>query len=111
MSVSKSWYAVPSVVVAMLVGLAITATSGSSEPPPARKQGIFTSMKVGQSVSLREKGPMWEVHTTDDGTPLTHKVAEIGEDYIVVRDETGMIETRIPVTAIRAVVHVKTKGK
>lgn len=111
MSEAKSWYAVPFVVLAMLVGLAITATTGTSEPPPARKQGIFAVLKVGQSVSLKDKGPVWEIHTTDDGTSLTHKVAEIGEDYLVVRDETGMIEPRIPVTAVRAVVHVKTKGK
>jgi hypothetical protein len=42
---------------------------------------------------------------------MTHKVLEIEHDFIVLRDEAGSVETRIPTTAVRAVVHVRTKSK
>jgi hypothetical protein len=35
----------------------------------------------------------------------------VGEDYIVLQDVAEVTEVRIPIQAIRAVVHVKTKAK
>jgi hypothetical protein len=102
---------------AVLVGLlaavvvAFTVSTGTSQPPQPAKKTVFSSLKLGQSVTLKDKGSAWEIGTTDDEAPLTHKVAEIGEDYIVLRDEPGAVETRIPVTAVRALVHVRAKGK
>lgn len=102
---------------AALVGLLATVTvalvvsSGASQPPPAPRKSILSSLKVGQPVTLKEKGPGWEIGTTDEAGPLTHKVAEVHDDFIVLKDEAGAVESRIPVTAVRAVVHVRTKGK
>lgn len=62
-------------------------------------------------MTLKDRGPAWEIHTTDDGAALTHKVVEVGEDYVVVRDEAGAVETRIPGTGTRAVVQVRRKAK
>jgi hypothetical protein len=93
------------------VVVAFTVSTGTSQPPPAPKRTIFSTLKVGQPVTLKEKGPAWEIGTTDDEAPLTHKVAEVGEDYIVLRDEAGSVESRIPVTAVRAVADVRPKGK
>lgn len=101
----------------LLVGLlatiivALVVSTGASQPPPATKKTVFSTLRVGQSVTLKDKGSAWEIGTTDDEAPLTHKVAEISEDYIVLRDEPGAVETRIPVTAVQAVVHVRAKGK
>lgn len=102
--------AVAAGVLAAVV-VAFTVSTETSQPPSAAKKTVFSSLKVGQSVTLKEKGPLWEVGTTDDEAPLTHKVAEIDDGYIVLRDEAGAVETRIPVTAVRAVVHVRTKRK
>ena len=92
------------------VTLALTLSTGASQPP-VQKKTVFSSLKLGQSVALKDRGPAWEIHTTDEEAPLTHKLVEVGEGYIVVRDEVGAVETRIPVTAVRAVVHVRTKAK
>jgi hypothetical protein len=109
MSRPAAAFVVLGVVAAVMLALAVT--TGASQPPEAPRKTIFSTLKVGQSVTLKDKGPAWEIHTTDDETPLTHKVAEVGEDYIVLHDEPGAVETCIPVTAVRAVVHVRTKGK
>lgn len=97
--------------VVSAVTLALAVTTGASQPPAAPRKTIFSTLKVGQSVTLKDKGSAWEIHTTDDEAPLTHKVAEIGEDYIVLHDEAGAVETRIPVTAVRAVIYVQAKRK
>ncbi len=52
-----------------------------------------------------------EVGTTDEAGPLTHKAVEVGDDFLVQRDEAGAIESRIPVTAVRADFHITTKPK
>lgn len=93
------------------VMLALVVSTGASQPTPAPKKTVFSTLKVGQSVTLKEKGSAWEICTMDEEAPLTHKVAEIGDEFIALRDEAGSVETRIPVTAVRAVVHVTTKKK
>jgi hypothetical protein len=99
-------------LVATLVAVTwAVVPTGSSQPPQASRKSVFSSLKVGQSVTLKDKGPAWEIGTADDEAPQTHKVAEVGDDYIVLHDEAGSVESRIPVTAVRAVVRVRTKGK
>jgi hypothetical protein len=93
------------------VMVAVVVSTGSSQPPPAVKKTVFSALKVGQAVSLKDKATGWEIGTTDDETVLMHKVAEIGDEYIVLHDEAGSVETRLPLTAVRAVVHLRTKGK
>src|SRR5579875_1666524 len=101
-------FALLAVVVLGFVGVFSMATS---QPPPAARRPIFSTLKVGQTVAVKERNGLYEVSTMDEAGPLTHKVAEIGEDYLAVRDEAGATESRIPVTAVRAVIHVKTKPK
>jgi hypothetical protein len=95
-------------VAAALVcaGLFSTATS---QPPPAARRTVFSTLKVGQSVVVKERNGLYEVSTMDEAGPMSHKVVEVGDDYLVVRDEAGVLESRIPVTAVRAVVHIRTK--
>lgn len=44
------------------------------------------------------------------GVPLGSKVLEVGADYVVVQDAAGVTETRIPITAVRAVVVTRVPG-
>lgn len=99
------------VLLAAVVGLAILFSTATSQPPPAARRSVFSTLKAGQSVTLKERAGLYEVGTIDEAGPLTHKVVEVGDDFLVLRDEAGAVESRIPVTAVRAVVHVTTKAK
>ncbi|MBN9519372.1 hypothetical protein J0H58_12755 [bacterium] len=94
---------------AILAGTCLGPPTASSQPAPATRRTVFSHLKVGQPVTLKERAGLYEVGTVDDGGVLTHKVAEVGDDYIAVRDEAGVAESRIPVTAVRAVTHLKTR--
>ena len=94
-----------------VVGLAVLFSTATSQQPPAARRSVFSTLKAGQPVTLKEKAGLSEVRTTDEAGPRTHKVAEIGDDFLVVKDEAGAVESRIPVSAVRAIVHVKTKEK
>lgn len=99
--------------VLLAAGVTLVAAGArlSSQPPVPQKAGVFSALRVGQAVSLKDKGGLFEVGTVDGADPLTHKVVEVGETHIVVRDGSGQIDTAIPVTSVRAVVHVRLGGK
>lgn len=98
-------------LAAVALGLAGMFSTASPQPRPAARRTILSTLKVGQSVAVRDRNGLYEVSTMDEAGPMTHKVIEVGDDYLGVRDEAGVIDSRIPVTAVRAVIHVKTKGK
>lgn len=98
-------------ILLALIGLAVLLSTATSQPPPAARRTVFTTLKIGQPITLKEKSGLYEIGTTDEAGPLTHKVVEVGDDFLVVNDEAGSVESRIPVTAVRLVVHVKTKAK
>ena len=52
---------------------------------------------------------MFGTGTAAEAGPLSHKVVEIGDDYIAVRDDAGVTECRVPMTAVRPVDHMKSK--
>jgi hypothetical protein len=66
-------------------------------------------IKKDQQVILKEINGRFEL-TLMDGIqePLTHKVIEVDSDYIVVEDIAEVIQTRIPIYAIKSVVSIKT---
>jgi len=94
---------------ARALGLAVLFSTATSQPPPVARKTVFSALKVGQSVAVKDKGALYEISTTDDDGPQTHKVVEVGDDYIVLRDAAEVTTSRIPVTAVRAVVAIKTK--
>lgn len=51
-----------------------------------RPKGIFSSLKVGQAVTLNDHGTVYSISFLDEGLPLTHKIVEVGEDYVIVED-------------------------
>ncbi len=73
---------------------------------PEGKRGVFALLVVGQQVSLKEAASGYTIGVIP-GIPLAHKVIEIGGDYIVLEDPAGVTQTRIPITAVKAVTVTK----
>lgn len=71
--------------------------------------GVLAPLKVDQALSLRETGDRYLITVLDGDLklPQSHKVLEIGSDFVVVEDITGLNVVRIPLTSIKAVVHFK----
>ena len=97
------------VIVAMLgLVVGITTTSWTRGVEPQSGKGVFAGLKVGLPVTLKEAGAAYEVRLLDEAIPTVEKVAEVGVDYLVIKNEAG-IETRSPVTSIKAVIRVPTR--
>jgi hypothetical protein len=95
---------------AAVLGLVIgfTTASWTSGIEPQNGKGLFTGFKVGQPVTLKDVGAAYEVRVLDEPLPMVEQIAEVGIDYLVVKTEAG-IETRIPVTSIKAVILISTR--
>ena len=69
--------------------------------------GVLSTLKVGQAVNVKDDGQRYLITVIGGEIPQPHKVLEVGPDFIVVKDFTGINETRIPLTSIKSVVHFK----
>ena len=101
----KTWIAAASVVVLVLT----LGTASKSANDTKAKPGLFTTLRVGQAVNLKDVGPAYEISMFDNDLPLSHTVIEVGDDYVVVRDIAKVAETRIPIYAIKSVSFIRTK--
>jgi hypothetical protein len=90
----------------------------SSAAQVGDEKGIFSTLKVGQMVEVRND-PVGIVITTYDDpafkAAMNLKIVELGRDYIAVESavlDTGVqTEMRYPVTSLAAVAHAKKKGE
>jgi hypothetical protein len=89
--------------------LAISAAPGADET--RKPKGVFSALKVGQSVSLKDEGSAFTITHFEPDLPQSHKIIEIGDNFIVVRDIAEVTETTIPIYSIKAIVRVKTKAQ
>jgi hypothetical protein len=96
--------------VAAVLGLVIgiTSTSWTRAIEPQTGKGVFAGLRVGLPVTLKEVGAAYEVSLLDESIPTAEKIAEVGVDYLVVKNDAG-IETSIPVTSIKAVIRLSTR--
>lgn len=70
---------------------------------------FFSSLKVGQKVSLKDNGDSFSItFFEDDEVPHAHKVSDIGDDFLVLENVAG-IETTIPIYSIKVVERVRVK--
>jgi hypothetical protein len=99
-----------SLAIAIVV-VALVASTATPQLPPAQKSHVFSNLAPGQTVTLNDNDRMFQINTIQGAKTGTHTVAEVGGDYIVLQDVADVTELRIPIHAIRAVVHVKTKAK
>jgi tellurite resistance protein len=93
------------------VAAAVMISTAASQQQPTPRKSVFSSLKAGQPVTVKDKGQSVEISTMEGDTLGTHTVVEIGDDYIVLRDVAGVTESRVPIYAIRGIVHIKTKPK
>ncbi|HWL08422.1 MAG TPA: hypothetical protein VNQ76_08460 [Planctomicrobium sp.] len=81
----------------------------AQEEVGSKPTGVLSTLRVGQMVNVKETGEKYLITIIDGDAklPVPHTVLEIGNDLVVVKDFTGLNETRIPLTSIKAVVHFK----
>ena len=85
-------------------------TSGQAPNQPRRD--FLAVLKPKQSVLMKEVGGRFTISTMDDvPDTLSHKVIEVGSDFVTVEDITGIQQTRIPIFAITSIVRIKTLKK
>ncbi|WP_010585830.1 hypothetical protein [Schlesneria paludicola] len=94
-------------ILLLLAALVMTPLFGQQEQSKAT--GVLASLKVDQLVSLKETGDRYQITVLDGDLklPQSHKVLEVGPNFVVVEDITGLNVVRIPLTSIKAVVHFK----
>jgi len=82
----------------LLLAVAVAAAPKAEDKPV----GVFAPLEKGQTVTVKEAGGRYEV-VVAPGVELGHKIVEVGPDFIVVLDASGVTETRIPIYSIKAV--------
>lgn len=85
----------------VLLDIALFLGADSEKP-----RGVFSSLQVEQKVNLKEEGQGFTLMVMGDGLSLSHKVLEIGKDFIVLESVAG-VETTIPVYSVKSVVRMR----
>ena len=81
----------------------------SATPPTADDH---FSLTFDQAVTLKAEAGHYEITTIENGPAgMSHKIVEVGSDYLVVVDLVGVTETRIPVYSIKSFVRLKILKK
>jgi hypothetical protein len=90
-------------LVVPLVVVAALAVGIAAAPKVDGRKGVLAPLEVGQQVSLKESAGGFTISVVQ-GVPLGQKVVEVGAEYVVLEDPTGTVQTRVPITSVRAVV-------
>ncbi len=69
-------------------------------------QGFLAALREGQLLNIRENAGRYEITLMND-LKIGQKVIEVGADYLVIEDFSGVTETRIHVTSIKSIVKLK----
>lgn len=95
-------------VVALLAALLLTPLLAQQEAQQ-KVSGVFGNLKVGQAINVKETGERYllTVIEGESKLPQPHTILEVEQEFVVVKDFTGLNETRIPITSVKAVVHFK----
>lgn len=92
-------------VITAFLALGIFSASGQA---PTQPRGVLGVLHAGQAASVKESGGRYEISLFENGPELlSHKVVDVGPDYLVVEDVAGVAETRIPIFSLKSVVTVK----
>ena len=96
------------VLVALTATVAIAAADYYGDPKTAKGDtGLLSVLKPGQVVGLSPCGSGYELTISTTKILSRYKVAMVGSDYVVLNSDPKLLEIRIPVTSIRAIIHMK----
>jgi hypothetical protein len=93
--------------VLLCATLALAYLSPAADGQEKGRKGFLSILKEGQAVVLKEAAGRFEI-TLMEGS---HKVIEVGPDYVVVEDIAGVTETRISVYSIKSIARIKLNRK
>ena len=95
-------------LVALVMAFLLTPLLAQQEAQP-KVSGLFATLKAGQAINVKDTGERFLLTVIDGESklPQPHTILEVGHDFVVIKDFTGLNETRIPITSIKAVVHFK----
>jgi hypothetical protein len=94
------------IVLLLPVIAVVLLTIGAADAP---KRTVFSSLKVGQQVGLKDNGTAFEISFLSEEIPQGYTVIEIGDDFVVLEDLAKVTQTTIPVYSLKAIVRLKTK--
>ena len=96
-------------VLVALSAVAAIAAAGYYDDVKTDKgaPGLLSVLKPGQVVSLSECGGSYELTISTTKILSRYKVAQVARDYVVLISERKLMEIRIPITSIRAILHMK----
>ena len=92
--------------------MAFTKASRASITTPTIRNGIESSQSKGQAINLKDAAGRYAIIVLPKGPEtLPYKVAEVGQDFVVIQDSVGITELRIPLWSIKEVQVLKVGGK
>lgn len=99
-----------------LLAIALVAATwmispAQSQPESASRATIFSSLRAGEQVIVKDAGQLVEISTISGVEAGTHTVVEIGDDFIVLRDVAKVTTSRVPIYAIRAIVEISGQAE
>jgi len=95
-------------VMAILAAGALAASEYYGDAKATNSTAGFLSvLKPGQTVGLSECGSGYELTISTTKILSRYKIAKVGADYVVLSSQPKLMEVRIPVTSIRAILHLK----
>ena len=104
----KRYFFVASLAIVSALALTLIAAQPENKEPPS---GFFGYLKKGQAVGLKDLGPAYEITVFSNGqAPLGYEVVEVGRDFLVLQDITGIQEVRIPIYAVKSITTLKVGG-
>ncbi len=77
--------------------------------PQEKGKTFLSGLKVGQALQIKEVSGRFDITLLDELPALRvgYKVLEVGSDYVLVEDATGITELRIPVYSIKSITKLK----
>lgn len=95
-----------------VVCLLILASFTTGEAQNQQRRDFFAILKAGQPVVIKETAGRFQViMLVDVPDAQSHKVIEVGADYITVEDVAGFTQTRIPVYSVSSIARLKSLKK
>lgn len=83
----------------------------TAQAPTEKRKSFLSVLKEGQSVTLKDAAGRYEISTIEGSDFAGHKVTEIGADYLVIQDISGINEFHIPVFSIKSINQLKLPRK